>query len=187
MGLGLAIVRHLVELHGGSVDAESAGTNQGATFKVRLPVVAVQHPVTPQSVISPSHRHYENPQLTNVHVLVVDDDPDTREVLSIVLREAGAIVESASSAAQGLVAISHRKPDVIIADIGMPHEDGYQFISRVRSLDPEKGGLAAAIALTAYARAEDRERALQAGYHVHVPKPIDPRAVVTAVSQLIVH
>jgi hypothetical protein len=187
MGLGLAIVRHLVELHGGSVDAESTGSGHGASFRVRLPVAAVQHPAATHPPLAPRERQYENRQLTNVHVLVVDDDPDTREVLSIVLREAGAIVESASSAAQGLVAITQSPPDVIIADIGMPHEDGYQFINRVRRLEPERGGRAAAIALTAYARAEDRERALQAGYHLHVPKPIDPRAVVSAVAGLIVH
>ena len=122
-----------------------------------------------------------------LHVLVVDDDADTREVLSIVLRECGAIVQAADSAAQGLALIGRRPPDVIIADIGMPHEDGYQFIQRVRRLESEGGRSPAAIALTAYARAEDRERALQAGYQLHVPKPIDPRAVVTAVAQLIMH
>ena len=126
------------------------------------------------------------PPLTNIHVLVVDDDPDSREVLSIVLRESGAMVDAAASAAQALALIDRRAPDVIIADIGMPHEDGYRFHpERVRQLPAERGGQAAAIALTAYARAEDRRRALQAGYQMHVAKPIDPRAVVTAVAQLI--
>ena len=187
MGLGLAIVRHLVELHGGSVEAESGGRGQGATFRVRLPAVSVQQQARPRPAAGPVQWPLETPRLTNVHVLVVDDDPDTRELLSIVLRDAGALVDAASSAAQGLASIVQRAPDVIIADIGMPHEDGYQFISSVRRLAPHEGGEAAAIALTAYARAEDRERALQAGYHVHVPKPVDPRALVTAVAQLILH
>ena len=187
MGLGLAIVRHLVELHGGSVDAESGGKGEGATFNVRLPVVPLQAAPAPHAPVPAIQARYDTPRLTNVHVLVVDDDPDTREVLSIVLRECGAIVQAADSSAQGLALIGRRPPDVIIADIGMPHEDGYQFIQRVRRLESEAGRSPAAIALTAYARAEDRERALQAGYQLHVPKPIDPRAVVTAVAQLIMH
>jgi hypothetical protein len=181
MGLGLALVRHLAELHGGTIEAESGGPGLGATFRLHLPLVA-----SSVTAAEPPARQ-QVPPLTNVHVLVVEDDADSREVLSIVLQESGAIVAAAESAEQALALFSERRPDVIIADIGMPGGDGYEFIRRVRRMDPEQGGSAAAIALTAYARPDDRRRALEAGYQLHVPKPVDPVAVVRAVAQVIPH
>jgi CheY-like chemotaxis protein len=180
MGLGLALVRHLAELHGGTIVAESAGAGRGATFRLRIPALSAASQPAPAPAA-------EAPPLTDLHVLVVEDDADSREVLTIVLQQAGAVVAAAESAEQAMALLEQRPPDVIIADIGMPREDGYEFIRRVRHMDPARGGSAAAIAITAYARAEDRQRALDAGYQLHVPKPVDPAAVVQAVAQVIKH
>jgi CheY-like chemotaxis protein len=184
VGLGLAIVRHLVELHGGRVQAFSAGSGHGATFTVSLPSTAIASPlaVEPPAVSSAPARE-PLPTLGAVRVVIVDDDDDTREVLTAILSGSGADVVAAESAARGLALIAERVPDVIVADIGMPGEDGYAFIERVRRLDAAR--LTPAIALTAYARNEDRERALQAGYQLHVPKPFDPRTIVQAVHQIV--
>jgi CheY-like chemotaxis protein len=122
--------------------------------------------------------------LADLHVVVVDDDPDTREVLTAILGKSGATVTAADSSSRALGLVAQRPPDVIIADIGMPGEDGYTFIQQLRKRPPEQGALVPAIALTAYARVEDRARALAAGYQLHVPKPFVPRTIVAAVSQL---
>ncbi|HEX8190810.1 MAG TPA: hybrid sensor histidine kinase/response regulator, partial [Pyrinomonadaceae bacterium] len=177
MGLGLAIVRHLVELHGGTVRAESAGEGHGATFTVLLPVAPVYHAeegggVQP-AARSTSPRFDFFDRLDGLKILVVDDEPDTREMLKAGLGQCGAEVWAAASAAEALEAIEKSAPDLLISDIGMPDEDGYELMRRVRKLPPGAGGRVPAIALTAYARVEDRMHALRAGYQMHVPKPVE--------------
>ena len=185
VGLGLAIVRHLAELHGGSVSAASAGPDMGSTFTVRLPAASPEQPsVAVASSPSPPLTVDDLPLLTNVRVVLVDDDADTREVLMTVLSEVGAEVIVADSTAQALRDIEASPPDVIIADITMPEEERYAFIQRVRQI-AERGGQAPAIALTAYTRKEDRERALAAGYQLHLSKPFNPGTVVQAVARLV--
>ena len=184
LGLGLAIVRHLVELHGGSVEVSSDGEGRGATFLVRLPskslVSSAAEP--PPSQPAPPAPTEQLPSLTDVHVVIVDDDADTREVLSTLLNQVGARVSAVESTAQAMAEIEASPPDVIIADIGMPNEDGYALIEKIRSAG---GDRPAAIALTAYARKEDRERAIAAGYQLHLTKPFNPSAVVHAVARLV--
>ena len=190
LGLGLAIVRHLVELHGGTVRAESPGEGEGATFKVLLPVVPVYQTVGVAERVHPAARDtlpvYDCPErLDGLRVLVVDDEPDTRELLIAGLGMCGAEVTTAGSAAEALEAFAADVPDLLISDIGMPGEDGYELIRRVRELPPEGGGKVPAIALTAYARAEDRMQALRAGYHMHVPKPVELAELVAVAASLV--
>jgi PAS domain S-box-containing protein len=178
MGLGLAIVRHLVELHGGTVTAESAGEGQGATFTVLLPVAAVYRTEEEGLRVHPAARstlpRFELfDRLDGLKILVVDDEPDTRDMLKAGLGQCGAAVTAAASAAEALEAIENSAPDLIISDIGMPDEDGYELMRRVRQLPADAGGRVPAIALTAYARVEDRMNALRAGYQMHVPKPVE--------------
>ncbi len=189
LGIGLAIVRNLVEAHGGSVSASSPGRNQGATFVVDLP--------TPLDAPSPSarsgargaagrpwHPPGEAPSLAEIHVLVVDDDDDTLDALRHLLELAGARVSTATSASAAFQAISGERPDVLLSDIGMPGEDGISLIRRVRALDPERGGTLPAAALTAYTQVSDRERALSAGFQAFLAKPVDPRELAAAVARL---
>jgi PAS domain S-box-containing protein len=184
VGLGLAIVRHLVELHGGQVEAFSGGSGKGATFTVSLPSPPLVPALAAKEPTLPSPPTFEPlPTLATVRVVIVDDNDDTREVLTAILKESGAEVVAAESAAGGLALIAERVPDVIVADIGMPGEDGYAFIERVRRIDAAKS--IPAIALTAFARNEDRERALNAGYQLHVAKPFDPRTIVHAVHGIV--
>jgi PAS domain S-box-containing protein len=190
MGLGLAIVKNLVELHGGSVGAASPGTGQGATFTVRLPVVAVYQMDTEGSRVHPAARDLLPnagcaDRLDGTTILVVDDEPDTRELLKAGLENCGARVTVASSAAEAFDALERQIPDIIISDIGMPHEDGYDLIRRLRSMPAEKGGNVPAIALTAYARVEDRLRALRSGYQMHVPKPVELAELVAVADSLV--
>jgi PAS domain S-box-containing protein len=190
MGLGLAIVHHLVELHGGNVRAESEGEGKGATFTVLLPVAPVYQSSDVEERVHPAARDtlpsYECPErLDGLRVLVVDDEPDTRELLKIGLNQCGADVIVAGSAAEALEAIATTMPDVLISDIGMPGEDGYSLIRRVRELPAESGGRVPAIALTAYARTEDRMQALRAGYQMHVPKPVELAELVAIVASLV--
>ncbi|MET0623818.1 MAG: ATP-binding protein, partial [Pyrinomonadaceae bacterium] len=178
LGLGLAIVRHLVELHGGSVRAESEGEGRGSTFTVMLPVAPVYANDPAQERVHPAARDtlpaFECPdRLDGLRVLVVDDEPDTREMLKAGLEHCGANVTTVGSAAEAFALIVGEPPHVIISDIGMPEEDGYDLIRKVRKLPAEGGGRVPAIALTAYARAEDRMQALRAGYQMHVPKPVE--------------
>jgi signal transduction histidine kinase/ActR/RegA family two-component response regulator len=178
MGLGLAIVRHLVELHGGTVTAASAGEGSGATFTVRLPVAPVYHGEEETARVHPAARStlpaFETfDRLDGVKVLVVDDEPDTRELLRAGLGQCGAEVLAVGSAAEAFEAVGKSPPDLIISDIGMPGEDGYELMRRVRRLPAGAGGRVPAIALTAYARVEDRMQALRAGYQMHVPKPVE--------------
>ncbi len=190
LGLGLAIVRHLMELHGGTVRADSAGEGTGATFTVTLPVAPIHRreeakervaPATPD--LLPAHECPE--RLDGLRVLVVDDEPDARELLSVGLGQCGAEVTAASSTREALEAVAAAKFDVLISDIGMPREDGYELIRRVRELPPGAGGKTPAIALTAYARTEDRLRALRAGFEMHVSKPVELTELVVVISNLV--
>jgi len=178
MGLGLAIVRHLVELHGGTVSAISEGVGQGATFTVQLPITPVYHVDASGSRVHPGARDLLPPddvadRLDGLSILVVDDEPDTRDLLRQGLEYWGATVRIAGSAAEALSALQGEVPDILISDIGMPGVDGYSLIRQIRQLQTETGGRVAAIALTAYTRVEDRLHALRAGYDMHVPKPVE--------------
>jgi CheY-like chemotaxis protein len=190
LGLGLAIVRHLVELHGGTVSAESEGEGRGATFTVRLPRASEAATTTDASTpdlnaANETERDAEGvPDLTELRVLLVDDEPDTLDVLRAALNGYGAQVYTASSSAEALEALPRWKPNVLVSDLGMPLEDGFELIGKVRALAPEQGGNVPAAALTAYVREEDRSRALDSGYQVHVPKPVDPATLATAVAEL---
>ena len=184
LGLGLALVRHLVEMHGGTVEAESLGRGQGAVFTVRLrlytgAVAEGSRAETPQRRRDPGSE-----RLRGVRVLVVDDEEDTRDLLATALGHAGAEVETVATAAEALEALRARRPDVLVCDIGMPGVDGYALLAQVRSLTPEEGGLVPAVALTAYARPDDRRRALSAGYQVHLAKPVDPDGLISVVAQM---
>ena len=178
LGLGLALVRHLVEAHGGTVGAESAGEGRGATFTVRLSVRAVRGP---EAEARPPEA--PGPDLAGVRVLVVEDEPDAREMVAVLLRHYGAEVRVAGSAAEAWGQLSAGElPDVLISDLSMPEEDGYALIARVRALPA--GGQIPAVALTAHARAEDRQRALAAGFQEHLAKPVDPDELIRTVAGL---
>jgi CheY-like chemotaxis protein len=188
LGLGLAIVRHLVELHGGVVTADSAGNDQGATFTVRLPLMAAVDVQTPfdseQRIHAASSSGPPQVSLEHLRVLIVDDELDARELVTVMLEHCGAIMKEAESSREALEIIESWKPDVLIADIGMPVEDGYGLIKRVRALPKERGGHTPALALTAYARTEDRIRALSEGYQVHLSKPVDRAELAAVVARL---
>jgi PAS domain S-box-containing protein len=191
LGLGLAVVRHLVEQHGGRVSAESEGENRGSTFTIELPVSALR--LNPEEFTklkggapaAGDRREGAASSLGGVRALVVEDQADARELLSVLLRQYGAEVVTASSAAEAISAIRRERPDVMVSDIGMPGEDGYWLIREVRSLGAELGGDVPAVALTAYASVADRERALAAGFQAHVSKPIEPSALVSAVAGVV--
>lgn len=177
LGLGLAIVRHLVELHGGTVKAESAGRDAGSTFTVRLPIVSV--PVSAGRVDRATGAGDDATRLDGVRVLVVDDHADGRELVSMILQRCGAHTRVASSAAEALEQFARGPVDVLVTDLGMPGADGYDLLRRVRAL---AGGAAVrAVALTAFAAADDRDRVLAAGFQMHIAKPIDPRGLAAAV------
>lgn len=190
LGLGLSIVHQLVDLHGGNVSVQSEGEGKGATFTITLPFVGVvTSPPEETEAVHPTHSDelisFEGlPSLQGLKVLVVDDEPDTRELIEEVLKECGSEVITSCSAADALVALQQHKPDILISDLGMPDEDGYSLISKIRALPPEQGGLIPAAALTAYARAEDRLRVLRSGFQIHLPKPVDSAELVTVVASL---
>jgi PAS domain S-box-containing protein len=193
LGLGLAIVRHLVEMQGGTVAAESEGEGQGAIFTVRLPLTDAQAaPVRPvedslhydDQAAGPNEAAADAADLRTLRVLVVDDDADTLDVLRVVLSQYGAEVRAVSSSQDALTTLREWKPNVLISDLGMPGEDGFAFIEKVRAFAPEDGGNIPAAALTAYAREEDRLRARSAGYQIHIPKPVDPAKLATLVAAL---
>ena len=183
LGLGLSIVKHIVELHGGTVEASSDGEGQGATFRVRLPLaVSRSNPDRPHEHPRSSQRPavpFVNADLSNLVVLVVDDDPDSRDLLHRLLSDCGATVTAAASAAEALAATNIQRPDLLISDIGMPEVDGYQLL---RSLRASSDVRFPAIALTAFARSEDRTRALLAGFVAHVSKPVEPAELIATVA-----
>jgi CheY-like chemotaxis protein len=183
LGLGLAIVRHLVELHGGTVYAESQGVNSGATFMTSFPLISTRLE-SPSINHSGEHDRADFSKLAGLRVLVVDDETDTRQLISYSITRRGAEVKTCGSAREALELLQQWRPDVLLSDIGMPDEDGYSLISKVRALPPEKGGHTPAAAFTAYAREEDRERALAAGYQMHIAKPISSDDLVSKLAQL---
>lgn len=188
LGLGLAIARHLIESHGGTIEARSAGENRGATFIVSLPltlnaVVKVPEPEDSGSGTGLGLRR----RLEGVRVLVVDDEPDARDLVSRALERDGADVRAAGSAAEALGAIDELNPDILVSDIAMPGEDGYELIRQLRSRERSHGRRLPAVALTAYARTEDRERALLAGYQEHLAKPVEPARLSAVVADLVAH
>ncbi|MFT3924204.1 MAG: ATP-binding protein [Myxococcales bacterium] len=189
LGLGLAIVRSLVELHGGTVAAESEGKGRGARFVVRLPTAPLRKERAdtrkPESG-APEGRLFEcPPELSGLHVLVVDDEPETRDLLRFVLEQCEADVTTAGSAAEALALFESKNFDVLLSDIGMPDEDGYSLIRRIRQFSRERGGAVPALALTAYARGEDRSKALRAGFNMHLAKPIDPSELLLVVATML--
>ena len=188
LGLGMAIVRHLVELHGGSVKAASDGKDQGATFTVSIPFGVRP----PEGALPEIERRTETratgwesvPMLHDITVLIVDDDADAREVVELMLRTRGAHVTACSSATEALEAVTAHPPDVVISDIAMPGQDGLEFIRQLRERRPQQGGQVPAIALTAYAGPHDSEMTLAAGFDRHMTKPVEPADLITAVAQL---
>ena len=192
LGLGLAIVRQLVELHGGTVTAKSSGVGEGATFTVALPLT-VLHPSTAHDEPERSHPRAADlvsPEiiaaldLTGINVLVVDDEPDARALVARLLTGCKATVRTAASAGEAFALLRAHKPHVLISDIGMPGEDGYALIRRVRALPPDEGGTVPALALTAYARSEDRMKAVLAGFQMHVSKPVEGAELLAMVASL---
>ena len=177
LGLGLAIVRHVAELHGGRVEARSAGEDQGSTFVLTLPVATGREAIeelTPSPPSAETAAPRTAVSLAGSSVLVVEDEADTREALVLILAQAGATVTSTSTAAQALDAVAAARPDILLCDIGLPTEDGYVLIRKLRALTAEQGGATPAVALSAFAQATDRARAIAAGFDTHVAKPIDP-------------
>lgn len=181
LGLGLAIVRKLVELHKGTIDAASLGEGQGATFTVKLPLLEDSSRQEGESI------SLLNPQplsLKELHILVVDDEADAREFVSTALEQYGAIVTAVASAAEALEAVEHLQPNVLVSDIGMPGENGYSLIRQLRKIEAARGGNIPAVALTAYVRNEDQVAAIAAGFQLHVPKPVDPAYLAEVVAKL---
>lgn len=185
LGLGLAIVRHLVELHGATVHAQSQGEGLGSTFTVKLPILPVRvevnldPPVYP--IIEPELSIPNLPSLKGIQVLVVDDELDSREFTAMVLEECGAVVVAAASVSEALTAFARSSFDVLVSDIGMPEEDGYSLIGRIRGM--KQSGIPA-VALTAYARVEDKSKAIAAGFEMHLSKPVEPAELATVVASL---
>jgi CheY-like chemotaxis protein len=188
LGLGLALVRHLVELHGGRVVAESPGKGRGATFVVTLPTAALELRTAAMARM-PANTAIAAAlpgmvRLDGLRVLLADDDGEAIALARAILAGAGAEVRTCSAAREALEVLRAWRPDVLVSDIEMPGEDGYSFIRKVRALPPENGGRTPAVALTAYGRTQDRLRSLSAGYHMHVPKPVDPGELTAIVASV---
>jgi signal transduction histidine kinase/ActR/RegA family two-component response regulator len=190
LGLGLAIVRNLVELHGGTIEAESAGEGKGATFILKLPLApSLQRDRESRKATANSQpkkdvdEHFTPvPALDDVRVLLVDNDPDTLQILSVMLVESKANVQTASSASEAMEVLKWYRPDVVVSDLAMPGEDGYSLVARIRAA--ENGTHIPIVALTSYVRVEDRARALSAGFNMFVPKPVEPNELITAIANL---
>ena len=185
LGLGLAIAKQLVEAHGGTIRASSSGPDRGSTFEMFLPSVVEAVPSADAPTDSLGRDTFNASLLHGIRVLVVDDDDDARVLLQVTLTRYGADVTTVASAAEALAAIARTPPHVVLSDIGMPREDGYDLIRRVRSRPPERGGTVPAIAITAYASAADRTSSMAAGYQAHVAKPFDPGDVARLVKRLV--
>lgn len=183
LGLGLAIVRHLVEQHGGEVSAESDGEGQGATFTLRLPLRCLRS--EPTDTVPPTTDPLSCPSLAEIQILVVEDHADTRDYITMVLEQSGAQVTAVASVREALHYLEQTNPDVLISDIGLPQEDGYTLIRTVRNREQDWGSRIPAIALTAYVRAEDQRQALAAGFEMHVPKPVEPSELVAVVAKAV--
>jgi CheY-like chemotaxis protein len=190
LGLGLAIVRHVVEMHGGTVFVSSPGKGQGSTFRINLPLIAAPDARLTAALSSESDAAEASPSqkrsqpLANMRVLVVEDDPDTLDLLKLVLDDSGADIATAPSAREAVNVFEHWRPDVLVSDLALPDQDGYQLIRQVRSRSSQQGGNIPAVALTAYARSEDRSRALAAGFQMHLAKPIVPKELIAALAHL---
>jgi PAS domain S-box-containing protein len=193
LGLGMAITKHLVELHGGTIRVESAGEGLGTTFTLKLPVLVThQAEHSPRITAEPPRPPDEPPappvelaRLNGIHVLIVDDELDARELLTAILTQSGASVTAASDVAEALDKLQQVTPDLLLSDIEMANEDGYSLIRKVRVLEEERGRRIPAIALTAHARVSDRSRALAEGYQLHMPKPVEPAELVLAIANLL--
>jgi signal transduction histidine kinase/ActR/RegA family two-component response regulator len=181
MGLGLAIVRHLIELHGGTVTAASEGENQGATFTIRLPLAAVAQHTLASTV---DFNKADDGMLNGIRILLVEDEPDARELIALALRSSGADVEAVDSAGNALHRLQSFAPDVLLSDIGLPVQSGYDLIRSVRALSSEMNKVPA-IALTAFATETDRQMSLSAGFHVHLAKPVEPGHLIETIKGLI--
>lgn len=202
LGLGLAIVRHLVELHGGHVHADSPGEGQGSIFTVMLPLAAartgqpiavsrqgVNADIGPSEIENPdaeiSAFGAQNAAIAGIQIVVVDDDPAAREIVARILHEEGARVATAASVVEAIPLLERFQPDILVSDISLPDQDGYELIRHIRGLPKDRGGRIPAVALTALTRPEDRERALAAGYQLHVAKPVEPADLIAIVARLV--
>jgi len=187
--LGLAVARHLVELHGGTIRAESKGIGKGAVFSVDLPLAQERRdPARSEERRREVERRRSRMgavRLDGVHVLLVEDDDDSRKLLGTMLKRNGARVTSTKSAAEALAVFEGELPDVLISDIGMPDQDGYELMRKLRALPPQRGGKTPAIALTGYASRKDRDRALNSGYQQHMAKPIEQADMIKAIAALV--
>ncbi len=183
LGLGLSIASQILQLHGGTIEAASPGKGAGATFAITLPLRPQEGALRP--AVSVKRTNETSPGLRGVLVLVVDDEPEAREPVRLVLEEAGAEVVAVASADEAFEAVRQQRPDALVSDIAMPGQDGYELMRRIRALPPGRGGRVPAIALTAYAAPEDRDRALSAGFKAHLAKPVDPAVLVAAVVDLV--
>jgi CheY-like chemotaxis protein len=184
LGLGLSVCKQLVEQHGGTITAQSAGTGKGATFIVRLPLPPLRSSKSPGTDSGKDADSLDETPLRQVRVLLVEDEPETRKAMTHLLRDAGAVVTAVDSAASAYEAFERSRPDLLLADIGLPDEDGYSLIRRLRALEAGAGRLPA-VAISAFAHSEDRARAIAAGFDQHIGKPVEPRAFVSTLATLI--
>jgi PAS domain S-box-containing protein len=190
LGLGLSIVKHLIEQHGGTVRVDSEGEEKGASFTIELPAANRQTPPSrpdrvPYSLPSPNTTDIKLRDLSRLNILVVDDEPDARDLINRILSDCHASVRTVSSAEHALAAIREQIPDVLVSDLGMPDIDGFQLLARVQALGPERGGNIPAVALTAFARSEDRLKALEAGFRAHISKPVEPSELIATVASML--
>jgi CheY-like chemotaxis protein len=186
LGLGLSIVKHLVQLHEGDIEVESQGQNRGATFTVSFPIASSLSPKVLEERAAEGDGNGIQPELSRtlegLRILVVDDEADARDVMSAMLTSCGGEVKCCESTAEALQAFREWKPDLLVSDIGMPVEDGYMLIKKLRKLRLKAARQIPAIALTAYATKEDKARALEAGFQVHIPKPIEPATLIRSIA-----